>query len=452
MKIKRVCAPNIREAMRRVREELGPEAVILSNSRVTNGIEIVAAIGYDDRLVQEEQLAAVAEPAPARLEPASDLPTEEPKSSSSAQLFTNVFKSVASAVKAAPAARPPVDHAVAPAPAELKAGGNKPRVVWSQDPLLVDMQNEIKRMHSLLEQQLASLAWGKLAYNQPRRADLLKRLLDFGFSPESCLRLANTIADERDPEQAWKSILATLTRDLAVTSDDILTHGGVVALVGPTGVGKTTTVAKLAASYSLRHGIGQVALITTDSYRIGAFEQLQTLGMILGMPARLASNHEELQATVAEFANRSLILIDTAGMSQRDLRLSQQFTLIGATPAVKRYLVLAANAQTTTLNEAVAAFAKVRLTGCVLTKLDEATRLGGVLSIVQEQGLPLAYISAGQRIPEDLQAAQAETLLQLGEELARAPGTVGETELLALTFGRSVANAGLRIELQADAR
>jgi flagellar biosynthesis protein FlhF len=433
MKIKRLCAANIREAMRRVREELGPEALILSTSQVTNGVEIMAAIDYDASLVPEEQPPLVAEPASAVPGPRDDVPAEA-KPPGPTQLFASAFKSVVGAVKPAASASPPE-------PADLKPGGGKPRVVWSQDPLLLDMQNEIKRMHSLLEQQLAGLAWGELARRQPLRADLLSRLLDFGISPELCLRLASTAATERDPERAWKLALETLAHGLAITHDDILTQGGVVALLGPTGVGKTTTVAKLAARYILGHGPGQVALITTDSYRIGAFEQLRTFGMILGTPVRLASNHEELQTAVAEFANKSLILIDTAGMSQRDLRLSQQFTLIGATPAVKRYLVLAANAQTATLNEAVAAFAKVRLTGCILTKLDETTRLGGALSVIHERGLPLAYVSAGQRVPEDLQAAQVETLQRLGEELTRAPGRVDEDELLALTFGRSVANA-----------
>jgi flagellar biosynthesis protein FlhF len=184
-----------------------------------------------------------------------------------------------------------------------------------------------------------------------------------------------------------------------------------------------------------------VALITTDGYRIGAFDQLHTFGMILDMPVRMASNHEALQSAIADFADRSLILIDTAGMSQRDVRLSQQFSLIGATPQVKRYLVLAANADTHALEEAVSAFNQVPLAGCIITKLDEANRLGGALSVIHDRGLSLAYVSDGQRVPEDLQSAQIEPLLRMGEALMAASSRVNEDETLALAFGKGVINA-----------
>jgi flagellar biosynthesis protein FlhF len=418
MKIKRLCAANIREAMRKVREELGPDAVILSNRRTGEGFEIVAAVDYDEKLLRGAQQSL------------SETVQEQRPQETSGSVTRK---------EAVPLLQPTRISPESPLPVSKT---EKPRVVWSQDPLLVEMRNEIKAMHNLLEQQLSGLAWGDIARRQPHRAELLEQLMDFGLSSELCLRLADATAAETNPERAWELALETLSKGLSVTNDDILTHGGVVALVGPTGVGKTTTVAKLAARYTLRHGPRSVALITTDSYRIGAFEQLRTFGVILDIPVVLVSSGEELQQAIGGFADRSLILIDTAGMSQRDLRLSQQFALLNGVPKIKVYLVLAANAQLTVIKETAAAFAQVPLSGGILTKVDETTRLGGALTVIHDQDLPLAYISNGQRVPEDLQVARVDALMRLGAEYAGLFNKTSESEALALTFGRKVAYAG----------
>ncbi len=190
------------------------------------------------------------------------------------------------------------------------------------------MRHELQIMHNLLEQQLSGLAWGELARRQPHRAELLSQLLDFGCTPACACDWPTPPLASTLPARRGGLALETLGRGLSVTQDDILSRGGVAALIGPTGVGKTTTIAKLAARYNLRHGPNRVALITTDSYRIGAFEQLSTFGMILDAPVRLVRTTQELQDAIKVFADKSLILIDTAGMSQRDLRLSQQFALL----------------------------------------------------------------------------------------------------------------------------
>lgn len=401
MKIIRICAANIREAMRRVRDELGPDAVILSNRRVDRGVEIIASTDYDEALLQQ-------------IPPTDSDPIAEP-----------------SAAPQQPTA-------------QSAAGPGKLQVVWSQDPLLLEMQNEIKVLRNLLEQQVSGPAWGEQGRRQPYRIDLLSQLTDLGLKQDLCLRLAEGVADEPDLKRARELALTSLANGIATSHDDILTQGGLVALVGPTGVGKTTTVAKLAARYTLRHGPGQVALITTDSYRIGGFEQLHTFGVIMDMPVRLADNHQELQEALAEFSDKSLILIDTAGMSQRDLRLSRQFAVLGGVPQIKNYLVLAANAQADVLEEVVSAFGRVPLAGCILTKLDETSQLGGALAVIYERELPLAYVTDGQRVPEDLQAAQMETLVRFASDLAELRSdSSGEDEMLALTFGRRVANGCL---------
>ncbi len=435
MKIKRLNAANIREAMRKIREELGPDAVILSNQRSETGFEIIAAVDYDEQLVQG--MPALSD-APSRPRPA-------PVDTSDAQVPQAATTTAPVTPTTAPntVTHPPLATAIttptsttASTPATAPARPHKPSVVWSQDPLLMEMRQELQIMHGLLEQQLSGLAWGELGRQQPHRAELLGRLLEFGCHPTLCLRLAESAATEHDPKQAWRLALAHLGRGLAVTQDDILTQGGVAALIGPTGVGKTTTIAKLAARYNLRHGPNHVALITTDSYRIGAFEQLCTFGAILDAPVRLVRTAQELQDTIKAFSDKSLILVDTAGMGQRDLRLSQQFALLNDPSRIRSYVVLAANTQHAVLQETMAAFARVPLSGAILTKVDETTRLGAALSAVYEQALPLAYICNGQRVPEDIQAAHIDTLLRLGEEFTGAHHALPINDTLALTFGK----------------
>lgn len=429
MKIKRLCAANIREAMRKIREELGPDAVILSNQRTAAGFEIVAAIDYDEQTLQSmRQTTAESTGRRTRSQDAEDRPDPESRSEEPVKRPVEMI-----AMSAIDQPVSPTEHI---APTRL----DKSRVIWAQDPLLVEMRKEIQVMHNLLEHEMSSLAWGELARCQPQRADLLRQLLDFGFSPDLCLRLAGAAASESTPDRAWRLALETLGRNLSTTEDDILTHGGVVALIGPTGVGKTTTIAKLAARYNLRHSPRQVALITTDSYRIGAFEQLSTFGVIMDAPVRLVRTAQELRDAITGFSDKSLILIDTAGMSQRDLRLSQQFALLKDAPHIRNYLVLAANALHSVLRETVMAFGRAPLSGAIVTKVDETTRLGAALSAVHEKGLPLAYISNGQRVPEDLQVARIDALIRMGEEFAGRYGQPDELcDTLALAFGKRLA-------------
>ncbi|MFW6191077.1 MAG: AAA family ATPase, partial [Thiohalospira sp.] len=206
---------------------------------------------------------------------------------------------------------------------------------------------------------------------------------------------------------------------------DVMAQGGVVALVGPTGVGKTTSVAKIAARYAMRHGYDQVALVTTDSYRIAAHEQLRTYARILGVPVRVANDADELRTTLDNLADRSLVLIDTAGMSQRDRRLAEQFhTLVTGAPTVQTYAVLAANTQPGGLEETVHAFRGAELDGCVLTKIDESTGLGPALSTIIDQSLPLAFLSDGQRVPEDLHDGGPALLANRLTEIAALPEPV----------------------------
>jgi flagellar biosynthesis protein FlhF len=404
MKIKRFFAPDIRQAIRRVRETLGPDAVILSNKSVEGGIELVAAIDYDE--------SAFATP-PVRETVAAVAPAAEPAATPAAQ------------VRSEPRAA---------------------RVEWSQDPAIVEMRREMQTLRRLMENELGGLAWRDLGERRPGARELLRRLLELGLPAAMARALTERVGDEAEPEQLWRKALYVLANSLRAAEADLLDAGGVVAMVGPTGVGKTTTIAKLAARFVMRHGGRHLALVSTDDFRIGGREQLHTYGRILNVPVKSAGSLEELDATLNALADRRLVLIDTAGMGPGDLRLQEQLAMlrVGDRP-VRRYLALAANTERTALERAVKAFCQVPPDACVLTKLDEAGRLGGLLATLIANQLPAAYVTDGQRVPEDLHLARTHTLVtraaQLIEDAAAHDGAADAQ--IALALGGATAHAHL---------
>ncbi|HKJ07975.1 MAG TPA: flagellar biosynthesis protein FlhF [Gammaproteobacteria bacterium] len=423
MKIKRYFAPDMRQAIRMVREEQGPDAVILSNRKVNGGVEIIAAIDYDEALV--ERAAATSQGAPGAV-PSGSPSTPAPGGDGNVQAQARDRTS-----------SPQTDSDTSAS----VSGTGHPGIYWSQDPALVAMQQELKQLRDMLEQQVAQLAWNDVERRHPVQASLLRRLQRLGLQSELCQSLADGTAGAADEAQAWRHALALLAHRVPVTDDDILTHGGVVALVGPTGVGKTTTVAKLAARYALRHGQRNVALVTTDSYRIGAHEQLLTYGRILGVPVQVAADAGELQAALRSLMDKQLVLIDTAGMSQRDVRLNEQFaTLTGSGTAIRSYLVMSATTQQSVLDESVRAFHAGALDGCILTKMDEAASLGGALSVIVRHDLPLAYVGDGQRVPEDMHPARSHNLVSRAVALMQAERGA-DTQAGPVQLGGMAANA-----------
>lgn len=402
MKIKRYFATDMRQAIRMVRDEQGPDAVILSNRRVDGGVEIVAAVDYDESLVQ-------------RMAVAQDAPAARP---------------------AAKTARPSVTLPPSPPLQGERPAAARPEIVWSQEPGMVAMREELKSLRGMLESQLKGLAWGEMKRSQPQRVKVLEHLTKLGLSATLSNKIADRIDFKAGLQGSWRQALALLAGQVTVTDDDIINHGGMVALIGPTGVGKTTSVAKLAARYTLRHGPGRVALITTDSYRIGAQQQLTTFGKILGAPVHVAKDAAALRSVLLALRDKSLILIDTAGMSQRDVRLSEQLTMLYQTGLpVRHYVVLSASAQRRSLEEVIKTFSRVELDGAILTKLDETTGLGGALSVVVQHQLPVAYISDGQRVPEDLHPARSNNLVNRSLTLMLDFAERPSQEQLAMAFG-----------------
>lgn len=316
---------------------------------------------------------------------------------------------------AAPVAPPPAPVAATPPPAPVAA--TPPPAAAIPNPKIdslshdvEDISQEIKLLRNLLEGQLAGLAWNELKRQDPERLEVLRRLLGVGFSPALARQIVEHMPPGYSTERGMKWARTALQHNLPTVGAgaDIVEGGGVFALVGPTGVGKTTTVAKLAARATLKHGASRVALITTDGYRIGAQDQLRIYGKILGVPVYAVTDEADLRQTLADLHNRHLVLIDTVGMSQRDQRVVEQIALLaGHASPVKRLLLLSANAQGNTLDDVVRRYHGNGLDGCIFTKTDEAFSLGSGLDVIVRYKLPLFYITNGQRVPEDLHVASS---------------------------------------------
>ncbi len=421
MKIKRFFAEDMRRGLQQVKETLGPDAIILSNKKVNGGIELVAAIDPD-----AQQAQPLAEQAPN--EPAASKTPEVPAESlqellqRQAQAEQPAQRSATQAV-AEQTQRPeakPEPQAFADSQLSddiFPEQVNAPAADDSQ--AIAELRSQVNGIRQLLEHQLSGLMKQEMDREEPTRSMLMNRLMDMGLSERVADQIACFIPEGGSDDEAWEQTLHLLEGQLNTISDDILTRGGAVALVGPTGVGKTTTIAKLAARYAQRHGADKVALITTDTFRIGASEQLQTYGRIIGCPVKVAKNAQELADALLALRQKSLILIDTAGMGQRDKRLNEQLSQLiqNSRLRIRPYLVLSATSQSQVLMDAVKQFKALPLSGCIFTKLDECLSLGESISVAIEHGLPVGYLTNGQQVPEDIRVADANFMVAEAERL-----------------------------------
>jgi flagellar biosynthesis protein FlhF len=430
--IKKFHAQTTRDALRQVRDALGASALILSNRQVAGGVEIIAVADMD-----MAALAAQAEPALWRTPPAARAPqpvqqpahqnlTLDDAKPQLARLADYLAeRDVSTLIRPSPTRqaahmeKPAPAQAAPAAPAAPEASRSAmPAEQGEVDPGKSDavdaLAREMRLLRGMVEGQLAGFAWHDLTRRDPVRMEAMKRLLAAGFSAAFARMLLERLPEaEADLAHALKWIKSTIAHNLklAASADDIVEQGGVYALVGPTGVGKTTTVAKLAARAVLRHGAAKVALVTTDTYRIGAQDQLRIYGRILGTPVFAVRDENDLEMTLSDLSGRHLVFVDTVGMSQRDKRLAEQVALLcGEQRDVKRLLLLGAPSQGVTLEEVARAYSGPGLIGCILTKIDEALTYGPVLDVAIRHELPVHYVTNGQRVPEDLHLANAAYL------------------------------------------
>ena len=460
MNVKRYFAPTAREALRALKEALGPDAIVLSNRAVEGGVEILALPGEAVGALQAANRAAVVARAGGEVRAAAvEMPAAAARSADDADFRVSLSALAASAARNAsrPVAQPAAE------PATVVRAFNPPRIetadyaLRSRDGVLraaaaaqtaarpapsgpavfsgraarsdadefgsarvrelqetnTRLMAELTGIRGMIERQLAGFAWGETRRQAPARAAMLGELLEAGFSAAIARKLVEAVHEDADRIEAREAVGAALDRLMraCASDEDLLDRGGVYALVGPTGVGKTTTTAKLAARCVVRHGAGRLALITTDGYRIGAQEQLRIYGRILGVPVFSVRDAADLRQTLAGLRNKHMVLLDTLGMSQRDRMVAEQAAMLSGAGDVRRLLLLNATARGDTLDDVVRAYAGGDLAGCIFTKVDEAASLAPALDVAVRHELDIRYLTNGQRVPEDLHLPNRAYLL-----------------------------------------
>ncbi|AXA26031.1 flagellar biosynthesis protein FlhF [Pseudomonas putida] len=436
MQVKRFFAADMRQAMKLVRDELGADAAIIGNRRIAGGVELTAALDYklsalaprvpnvelEDELRKTHSRIATAQ---AELDGRGDAEL------GNRQLFAGL-----SLTASEPLVEPHVD---VPAPAPAPVAPTVDKRVFDA------MRSELSGLRELLEVQLGSLAWGQLQGNKPQQANLWRRLQRLGLSGPIARDLLERAGEIEDPRQAWRMVLAHLARLIEVPEVEPIEEGGVIAMVGPAGMGKTTTLAKLAARYVLKYGSQHLALVSMDSYRIGAQEQLKTLGRILNVPVTYVDPGQSLAQALEPLLRKRVVLIDTAGLQASDPALRMQLeSLASRGIAAKNYLVLATTSQKQVLTAAYHSYKRCGLAGCILTKLDETGSLGEVLSLAISHELPVAYLTDGPRIPDDLQLPRKHQLVSraVSVQLQEEPSEEAMADMFADLYHNPDKRAG----------
>ena len=534
MKIKRFVAPDMRSAFALVRQEHGPDAVILSNRMTEDGVEIVAASNYDEALVQRtldsmrpagpqfvdrpasDALSAMLQSAPQTPDvrttraslhaPVADQARAPSPAEAAAAYFTRpatpARQNPAAAPAPAPVARKPVEQPVAPivqtpaaavlssaalppandafgtdsfaaklaaclppvpapepvaaiapiAPAPRRAEAEPefdglpmlptiappaplpeepapvaapvlaivetPEQARENDEQMLQMRAELSSMREMIEREMSRLTDERLR-GSPVRAQALDLMDDYGFDAGLQRDIVLQIPADTELHRGRGLMLGLLSKKLPIAPTDPLEEGGIIALVGPTGAGKTTTIAKLAAAYAAKHNARDIALVTTDTVRVGGREQLHSYGRQLGIAVHEADSDAGLARTLDKLRDYKLILIDTAGLGQRDRNLVGQLNWLRSAGQVRTLLVLPANSHFGDLDEVVRRFSGARPSGVVLTKVDETGRLGSALSVIVDHQLPMVWIADGQHVPQDLHRANGANLVLRLDQLRR---------------------------------
>lgn len=364
MDMKRFNEKNMHTALQKIREELGDNAVIISSNQNSTGVEVVAATDYE---------------AVANSDVVSSTEVYERSSMVSEQVETKTPINVE-----------PIVH-------EINTSA---------------IQDEISQLRAIIESQTEMISWRKLISQNTSTRKILQKLSISGFGFNLSKELLGGVRKINNFDDAWGLIENNLKDKISITQENVIEAGGIVALVGPTGAGKTTTIAKIAAQYAMKHGNSDIAIISTDYFRIGAHDQISIYGSILNVPVVTANNESELHKALKIVKNKKLVLIDTAGLSQRDPRVQEVMkTLSKLSKDLITYLVIPANSQLCVQKEIINNFMSDSLNGVVVSKTDEASQIGGILTALIEQELPLAYETTGQKVPEDIARLNQDEIL-----------------------------------------
>jgi flagellar biosynthesis protein FlhF len=418
MKIKRYVAADMRAALRAIREEQGADAVILSTRRTSEGVEVCSAIDLE-LAAGQGTLAETA--ALKQLERTAMHELERDAAESSPPTAATAQAALADALLSSPPIRPAV------AAAEYGA-----------DRRVAD---ELRSLRNLLEQQVAALAWNDFTRREPLKARSLADLATLGIERTLALQIVAELPTALTDEQAQRTPYALLARRIQTCTPPV-ERSGALALIGPPGSGKTTTLSKLAARYVLEQDPANLVLISADDERLGSHEQLRSLGRVLGARVETVTDPGALEARIKALPGR-MILIDTPGAAGRDSDAAARFAALRSRcAALQLMLVLPSSAQSGVVEEAVNHFGREVAHCCTLTRLDESVSLGGVLSALVRSQLPLAYVCDGPVIPDDLRPARAHQLVARAIELSRQAQGCADDELLARRYGASVNAAG----------
>jgi flagellar biosynthesis protein FlhF len=413
MNLRQFFGKNSREALNMVRMALGDDAVILSNRSVDGGNKIIA--------FKEEELNAIVDNESYQRHITGGASNETSTLLSVINQKVEGFHSnQAEPFKVAPneapeifkpsAARHTKISATQPISAPIKDVNDQ-----QMTQQMSDMLSEMRNMRRVIESQLTSIAWGNIQQRDPIKSQTLNTLLSAGFSAALSRLLAEKMPANLDANKAMVWIKSILNQNLHTigTESEVLDEGGIFALIGPTGVGKTTTTAKLAARYVMKHGTHNLGIITTDAYRIGGHEQLRIYCKILGEMEHAVKDEADLKIALNELKNKHTILIDTVGVSQRDRMVAEQIAMLSnSNNRIKKLLCLNATSTGETLTDVIRAYKGKGLDGCIITKLDEAATIGSALDVMIRGKLKLYYVANGQRVPEDIHIANKQYLIQ----------------------------------------